>query len=186
VRRLFSIVGSVALGCALFALPTSASTASDTVICKDGASSPGGRGACKGHGGIDKKATKAAATTAAAAAAATTSKSSAAADSASGDTVTCKDGTTSKAGKGACSHHGGKAKGGHATGSAAPAKPATTSSAPASPSSSSSHAVPATAKGDNANAEGATAKCKDGTFSHSKKHSGSCSHHGGVAEFLDK
>ena len=185
MKRLFSIVGSVALGCALFALPTSASTASDSVICKDGASSPGGRGACKGHGGIDKKATNAAVSTAAAA---TTSKSPAAADSASGDTVTCKDGTTSKAGKGACSHHGGKAKGGHATGSAAPAKPApaTTSSAPASPSSSSSHAAPATAKGDNANAEGATAKCKDGTYSHSKKHSGSCSHHGGVAEFVDK
>jgi hypothetical protein len=183
VKGLFSIVGSVALGWALFALPTSASTASVTVICKDGASSPGGRGACKGHGGIDKKATKAAASTAAAA---TASKSPAAADAGSGDTVTCKDGTTSKAGKGACSHHGGKAKGGHATGSAPPAKPATTSSAPASPSSSSSHAVPATAKGDNANAEGATAKCKDGTFSHSKKHSGSCSHHGGVAEFLDK
>ena len=27
-------------------------------------------------------------------------------------TVTCKDGTTSHAGKGACSHHGGVAKGG--------------------------------------------------------------------------
>ena len=31
---------------------------------------------------------------------------------------------------------------------------------------------------------GATAKCKDGTFSMSKHHSGSCSHHGGVAQFL--
>jgi len=32
---------------------------------------------------------------------------------------------------------------------------------------------------------GAIAKCKDGTYSHAKKHSGACSHHGGVASFLD-
>ena len=31
---------------------------------------------------------------------------------------------------------------------------------------------------------GATAKCKDGAFSHSQHHSGLCSHHGGVASFL--
>lgn len=31
---------------------------------------------------------------------------------------------------------------------------------------------------------GATAKCKDGTYSFSKTHSGSCSHHGGVAAWL--
>jgi hypothetical protein len=31
---------------------------------------------------------------------------------------------------------------------------------------------------------GATARCKDGTYSHSKSHSGSCSHDGGVAKFL--
>ena len=31
---------------------------------------------------------------------------------------------------------------------------------------------------------GATAKCKDGTFSSSKTHSGSCSHHGGVASWI--
>jgi hypothetical protein len=29
----------------------------------------------------------------------------------------------------------------------------------------------------------ATAKCKDGTYSHSKHHSGACSYHGGVAEW---
>ena len=31
---------------------------------------------------------------------------------------------------------------------------------------------------------GATAKCKDGTYSMSKTHSGACSHHGGVANWL--
>jgi hypothetical protein len=31
-----------------------------------------------------------------------------------------------------------------------------------------------------------TAKCKDGTFSHSKHRSGTCSHHGGVAKWYTK
>ncbi len=31
---------------------------------------------------------------------------------------------------------------------------------------------------------GATAKCKDGTYSMSQHHSGTCSHHGGVAQWL--
>ncbi len=31
---------------------------------------------------------------------------------------------------------------------------------------------------------GASAKCKDGTYSMSKTHSGTCSHHGGVAAWL--
>jgi hypothetical protein len=31
---------------------------------------------------------------------------------------------------------------------------------------------------------GATAKCKDGTYSHSAHHQGACSHHGGVAEWM--
>ncbi len=31
----------------------------------------------------------------------------------------------------------------------------------------------------------ATAKCKDGTLSHAKNHTGACSRHGGVAEWLD-
>jgi hypothetical protein len=29
-----------------------------------------------------------------------------------------------------------------------------------------------------------TAKCKDGTVSHSAHHSGACSHHGGVASWM--
>lgn len=31
---------------------------------------------------------------------------------------------------------------------------------------------------------GATARCVDGTYSYSQSHSGTCSHHGGVAEWL--
>jgi hypothetical protein len=32
---------------------------------------------------------------------------------------------------------------------------------------------------------GATAVCRDGTYSYSRHHSGTCSHHGGVARWLD-
>ena len=31
--------------------------------------------------------------------------------------------------------------------------------------------------------QGASAKCRDNTYSHSKTHSGACSHHGGVAQW---
>lgn len=33
--------------------------------------------------------------------------------------------------------------------------------------------------------EGATARCKDGSFSHSQQHRGACSRHGGVDAWLD-
>ena len=33
--------------------------------------------------------------------------------------------------------------------------------------------------------EGATAQCNDGTYSFSQHHSGTCSHHGGVSEWLN-
>jgi len=42
----------------------------------------------------------------------------------------------------------------------------------------------APAKGSNADAAGATARCKDGAYSHAKGHSGACAHHGGVAQWL--
>ena len=47
-------------------------------------------------------------------------------------------------------------------------------------------AAPAAAapKGSNADAAGATAKCKDGAYSHAQGHAGACSHHGGVAQWL--
>jgi len=103
---------------------------------------------------------------------------------------TCKDGTTSTAtGRGACSGHGGVQKA--AKPAAAAATPASTESAsPAAtpaPSAAASKATPAgkaAATAGNSDPTGATAKCKDGTYSKSKHHKGSCSHHGGVAEFL--
>jgi len=92
-------------------------------------------------------------------------------------TVSCKDGTTSKGGKGACSHHGGVAAG--ETGEAAPAAPPPTAqgrAAPAAPRPSTPAGPPKAGQ--------PTAKCKDGSMSYSTHHSGACSHHGGVADWL--
>ena len=89
---------------------------------------------------------------------------------------TCKDGTTSAAtGRGACSGHGGVQKAAKSP-AAAPAPPAAASKA--------APAAKSTATAGNTDPTGATAKCKDGTYSKSKHRKGSCSHHGGVAEFL--
>jgi hypothetical protein len=68
-----------------------------------------------------------------------------------------------------------------ATPAMAPTKPAMAGStmAPAKPMASSSMG----AAGGPAPA-GATGQCKDGTYTMSKTHSGSCSHHGGVAKWL--
>jgi hypothetical protein len=116
-----------------------------------------------------------------------------AADSA--NPTTCKDGTTSAAtGKGACSGHGGVQKAGKsaaaATGSATPAPaapaapaPAAAPAAPAAKSASTTKSAP-TATAGNTDPTGATAKCKDGTYSKSQHHSGTCSSHGGVADWL--
>jgi hypothetical protein len=105
----------------------------------------------------------------------------------------CTDGTTSTAtGRGACSGHGGVQK-------AAKPAPATTAKGPATtetatpaatpaPSAAAAKAAPAgkaEATTGNTDPTGATAKCKDGTYSKSKSHSGACSKHGGVADWLD-
>jgi hypothetical protein len=104
---------------------------------------------------------------------------------------TCKDGTTSTAtGRGACSGHGGVQKAAAAAPDSTAAPASTESASPAAapaPSEAASKAAPAgkaAATTGNTDPTGATAKCKDGTYSKSKHHKGSCSHHGGVAEFL--
>ena len=101
-------------------------------------------------------------------------------------TVTCKDGSSSKAGKGACSHHGGVAKGEAPTSAPPPRNdnatpPAATqrTSPPPSHSASTRSAPTPPVPGK------PTAKCKDGSLSYSTHHTGSCSHHGGVAQWLD-
>ena len=108
----------------------------------------------------------------------------------------CKDGTTSSAtGKGACSGHGGVQKATNAkpavsapvTAAPSAATPVPAVAAPAAPAAKSTPAATKSAPvvaADSTDPTGATAKCKDGTYSKSQHHSGTCSSHGGVAEWL--
>ena len=96
-----------------------------------------------------------------------------AAQAPAGATAKCNDGSysTSTTAKGMCSGHGGVAE------KIAPKpKPA------AKPAAAKPAAKPAAAA--SAPPAGATAKCKDGTYSTAKSTQGACSKHGGVAEAL--
>lgn len=132
------------------------------------------------------------------------------AETASGP-VTCTDGTTAPhGGKGACAHHGGikkaEAKTAETPAAEKPAKETKktkkksdktkpeSAAQPATPATPATPAEPAAAPArpsagksspGNTNPAGATARCKDGTYSHAKTHQGACSRHGGVAEWLD-
>jgi Protein of unknown function (DUF3761) len=102
--------------------------------------------------------------------------------------TTCKDGTTSTAtGRGACSSHGGvqKTSSSSAPAAASPAAATPPAATPKSAPAASSAAPPAAKSAGNTDPTGATAKCKDGTYSKSKSHSGACSHHGGVDQWLN-
>ena len=167
------------------------------VICKDGTTSASsGRGACSGHGGVNKKAishqkkTVKAETKAA--------KSVASRTAGAQVTTLCADGTTSNStGRGTCSGHGG-AKGAEATSKAtgkpipAPATaaaprasvPTPRASAKAATRANTNSAVARTGSVEDKNPTGAIAKCKDGLYSHAAHKQGACGHHGGVAIWL--
>jgi hypothetical protein len=169
--------------CVASLVPVRARTgATTTVLCKDGTTAMGGRGACHGHGGVDKTgggAPKAAAP-------AEEHEASA------GGPVTCKDGSTwPKSGRGACRGHGGVLKAGAAPTppsvprAAAPTPPPPVPSAPVARSAPTpGPAVATKSKHASNDPTGALARCKDGMYWHGTRHSGSCSRHGGVAEWL--
>jgi uncharacterized Zn finger protein (UPF0148 family) len=131
--------------------------------------------------------------------------------------VTCKDGTTSKAGRGACSHHGGVASEKSAAAKAKQKSEKAEKSASnktrdeldqgkketqqksggildkifgrkSSADTAQGRSSPTTPRSSTRDAKSGTptARCKDGTTSYSAHHSGTCSGHGGVAEWLDK
>jgi hypothetical protein len=116
--------------------------------------------------------------------------------------VTCKDGTLSKGGQGACSSHGGiaaktakvEAKTAKATMKADAKAEANTAKATMkadakmakAETKTSAKDLKAAATADEKNAKGATAVCKDNTYSHAKNHQGMCSGHGGVAKMMGK
>jgi len=186
----------------LLAVRTSAQSA--TTVCKDGTTTATtGRGACTGHGGVDKNAAKKAAAAAKAEQKAAQKAEKAEKKAAAVTMVTCGDGTSSKAGRGACARHGGvKPAGAMPAPSAAPAmRPAPASaSAPArtmpAPAAARTAAVPAApaprpttpttsaTHASNTDPTGATALCKDGTYSHAANHRGACARHQGVAKWL--
>src|SRR5215468_2309173 len=154
--------------------------AAKSVTCKDGTTATAGRGACHGHGGVDKSVKTDTGQS--------TSSGTSASGTSGGTTVTCKDGTTSKGGRGACHGHGGVAKStGGAPAAAAPAAapaPAPVAQAGNAATGSAAH----TGKGSkhaNTDSSGALAKCRDGMYWHGTHHSGACSHHGGVDSWLD-
>jgi hypothetical protein len=105
----------------------------------------------------------------------------------------CKDGSTSTAaGRGACSGHGGvdsaatKAARASAKASKAEAKVAKAGSSSAAASKAKRAEAKAVKAEDKAakDSTGATALCKDGTYSHAKTTQGACSAHGGIAKSL--
>ena len=166
-----------------------------TTTCTDGTkSSATGKGACSGHGGVAKssgKSDKSKSHKEDGKNEADEHKASGAGAAKEGDEhedkgkqVKCGDGSMSAGGQGACSHHGGVAKGKESGESHGKSEAA---GASASKGKGESHDANGEKedKGDNKSAAGATAKCKDGTYSHSKQHSGACSKHGGVESWMD-
>jgi hypothetical protein len=55
---------------------------------------------------------------------------------------------------------------------------------PAAPAANASNATNGSGKKEDNDPTGAIAKCKDGMYSHSAHRTGSCSRHGGVAQWL--
>jgi hypothetical protein len=106
----------------------------------------------------------------------------------------CKDGTTSNvSGRGACSSHGGVDS--LATAAARASLKATKAEAKVAKAGRDSSAASSKARRVEAKAvraedkaakdsTGATAQCKDGTYSHAKATQGACASHGGIAKTL--
>jgi hypothetical protein len=173
VRFLSAIGMSTALSVAL-AAQASSRPADATAQCKDGTYSTAStkKGACSGHGGVKTWYAKPAAKSHGKAAKEETKAAGEATKSAAKDTGAAvkdaakatgdvtKDAAKSTARK---TEEGAKAVGTAAKDAGTAAKDAVTrpSDAP----------------------KNATAKCKDGTYSHAKQHRGACANHGGVAEW---
>ncbi|MEP6990329.1 MAG: DUF3761 domain-containing protein [bacterium] len=195
----------VLAACALLAAPLAAQ--GTATVCKDGSNSAvSGRGACSGHGGVDAKATtkaeKAAKKAATAAAKASKeadkkvtvakkeeAKAEKASDKAAMTTVTCKDGTSSAGGRGACSGHGGIGVSNPVEKKAekqeTKAAKAEVKADRAEKVEKSAKAVAkASGKAEDHDPAGSIAKCKDGMYSHAANRQGACSRHGGVASWM--
>jgi len=207
-RRFYSAVTlATALG---FAAPALAQKPADapknaTAQCTDGTFSTAKteQGACSKHGGVKSwwgagtvvapKPIPPKSTTTAPPKGASSTKGGATAKASTpaGSTGQCNDGsyTKAKAERGACSQHGGvktwfAANIATPTPSATPAPSEPAAPAPPKTATPTNTQSPTATKAAPADApQGATAKCKDGTYSMAKQHRGACSRHGGVAEW---
>jgi Protein of unknown function (DUF3761) len=170
-RTLHLVFTSVLLASAPALL--SAQEAAPAVTCKDGTTSKGGKGACS-HGGVAQGTT----------AAPTAVKNGPLPEAAqTGARVRCSDGSSAPhGGRGACSGHGGIDK--NAANDNSGAAPVTKQATAVTPAAGTPHSEPMNTP-DAALPGKATAKCKDGSLSSSKHRSGTCSRHGGVAQWMD-
>lgn len=135
------------------------------VTCKDGSKSDGGRGACSSHGGVMTAAMKAAAKT----------DARAAAKVARADARATKTASVAKTEKSAA-----KAE----VKAEAKATKSATMQAKVETKTENRGGAAAAVRGDDHDARGATAECKDHTYSHARTHQGACSRHGGVARYI--
>ena len=97
--------------------------------------------------------------------------------------VTCMDGSASAGGRGACSGHGGIMTPAMKAKIAADARAAKKAEKVAA--AKMAKADVKSGRDDEHEARGATAECKDHTYSHAASHQGACSRHGGVTRFMD-
>ena len=185
------LVASVVAGAGAILSTTSLQAQAAATICKDGTTSvSSGRGACSGHGGVDRKAVshqKKVVKTETKAAKAVTKRTA-------GTQVTtiCMDGTKSNStGRGTCSGHGG-ARGAEATSktTGAPVPAPSTAAVPRASATARTRAnansavVAGSGAAEDNNPAGAIARCKDGLYSHAVHRRGACGHHGGVASWM--
>jgi hypothetical protein len=147
------------VGGLLFLSASSLAAQEMKVTCKDGTLSKGGQGACSSHGGIVAKSTAKSESKAATSAAKT--DANAMKSAAKADANATKAGTMAKDAK-------------------AEAKSAKADAKMAAKDAK------ADVKAEEKDAKGATAQCKDNTYSHAKNRQGMCSAHGGVAKMMGK
>ncbi len=201
------IFTTLAVAGALLAMPAQGTAQGSASVCTDGSTSASaGRGACSGHGGVDAKAT--------AAAHKASKKSASKAMVACTDGTMSKGGRGACSGHGGIQASVARmapqpapapapdpvpARAPAAAPAPAPAPPPpaaspttteqttteqTTTEQTTTATPSKSSATGGSGKPEDNDPTGAIAKCKDGMYSHSAHRSGSCSGHGGVAQWL--